>query len=150
MDLLYIASCGFTGQYQCEGVVRSSPSSLASDGPHDPNQRPPRVPSARTGPNCPRTIKKSLPTANRTPSYGREHDLYKLAAPGEGAKLSNRSSRSTIPANGVLCIRDRSHRVEGGRLAPEPHRYRPITPTCAALLLRAGRDERCCEAVHSA
>ena len=64
-------------------------------------------------------------------------------------KYSNRFSRSTIPTNGILCIRDRSQRVEGGRLAPEPHRYRPITPTYAALLLRTDRDERCCEAVHS-
>lgn len=53
------------------------------------------------------------------------------------------------PTNGLLCIRDRSQRVEGGRLAPEPHRNRPITPTYAALLLRTDRDERCCEAVHS-
>ena len=132
-----------------EGVVPISPSPLASDGPHDPNQRPPRVPSARTGPSCPRTIKKSISTANHTPSYGRERDLYKLGAPGEGPKYSNRSSRSRIPTNGILCIRDRSQRVEGGRLAPEPHRYRPITPTYAAQLPRADADERCCEAVHS-
>ena len=71
-------------------------------------------------------------------------------APPEGLpNKANRSSRSTIPTNGILCIRDRSQRVEGGRLAPEPHRNRPITPTYAALLLRTDRDERCCEAVHS-
>ena len=67
-----------------EGLFEAAPVLWPLDVPRDPNQRPPRVPSARTGPTCPRTIKKSLSTANHTPSYGRARTTCIKWAPLEG------------------------------------------------------------------
>ena len=100
-------------------------------GAHAPNRCLLRVPSARTGPTCPRTIEVSLPTTAHALTYGRAQGLRRGHPRRGWLNIADVFSRIMTGTSGLGGPREHHQRAERGRLAPEPLRYNSLSSTCA-------------------